>query len=158
MSLNSFHDNLCFPMTLLKPVHYRETVVLVFKYWCHIVLINVPYTTIEMHCYWLPSSHVFISQWIFQTTNQTQYNIALNLCSIFLRNFKCCLKEDLCLIPTFADAGSVHHPDEGWAVLAVGWNAVLSGLEDVAIVFLHLQGAAETQVSSKQEYRNDKFL
>lgn len=41
-------------------------------------------------------------------------------------------------ILTFADAGSVHHPDEGGAVLAVGGNAVLGGLEDVAIMFLHL--------------------
>ena len=41
-------------------------------------------------------------------------------------------------ILTFADAGSVHHPDEGGAVLAVGGDAVLSGLEDVAVVFLHL--------------------
>lgn len=46
---------------------------------------------------------------------------------------------------TFADASSVHHPDEGGAVLAVGGDAVLSGLENVAIVFLHLQGAAESQ-------------
>ncbi len=49
---------------------------------------------------------------------------------------------------TFADAGSVHHPDEGGAVLAVGGDAVLRGLEDVAVVFFHLQGAAETPVSS----------
>lgn len=52
------------------------------------------------------------------------------------------------LILTFADAGSVHHPDEGGAVLAVGGNAVLGGLEDVTIVFLNLQGAAYLPVSS----------
>lgn len=39
---------------------------------------------------------------------------------------------------TFADAGPVHHPDERGAVLAVGGDAVLGGLEDVAIMFLHL--------------------
>lgn len=53
---------------------------------------------------------------------------------------------------TFADAGSVHHPDEGGAVFTVGGDAVLSGLEDVAVVLLHLQGAAEALLSSKQIY------
>lgn len=48
-----------------------------------------------------------------------------------------------CQILTFADAGSVHHPDEGGAVLAVGGDTVLCGLEDVAVVFFYLQGAAE---------------
>ena len=43
---------------------------------------------------------------------------------------------------TFADAGSVHHPDEGGAVLAVGGDTVLRGLEDVAVVFFHLQGGS----------------
>lgn len=47
---------------------------------------------------------------------------------------------------TFANAGPVHHPDEGGAVLAVGGDAVLSGLKDVAIMFLHLQGAADQLV------------
>lgn len=39
---------------------------------------------------------------------------------------------------TFADACSVHHPDEGGAEFAVSGNAVLSGFEDVAVVFLYL--------------------
>ena len=42
---------------------------------------------------------------------------------------------------TFADTGSVHHPDKGGAILAVGGYAVLGGLEDVAIVLFYLQGA-----------------
>lgn len=49
---------------------------------------------------------------------------------------------------TFADARSVHHPDEGGAVLAIGGDAVLCGLEDVAVVLFHLQGAAKPPVSS----------
>lgn len=44
---------------------------------------------------------------------------------------------------TFADAGPVHHPDERGAVLAVGGDAVLGGLEDVAVVLLNLQRAIE---------------
>lgn len=52
---------------------------------------------------------------------------------------------------TFADAGSVHHPDEGGAELAVSRDAVLSGLKDVTVVFLHLQGAAEAPGSSIQD-------
>lgn len=54
----------------------------------------------------------------------------------------------LCVVLTFADTGSIHHPDEGGAVLAVGGDAVLSGLKNVAVVFLHLQGAADLPVSS----------
>lgn len=56
---------------------------------------------------------------------------------------------------TFTDASSVHHPDERGAVLAVGGDAVLSGLEYVAVVFLHLQGAAESQLSSTPSVGNN---
>lgn len=47
---------------------------------------------------------------------------------------------------TFADTRLVHHPDEGGAVLAVGGNTVLSGLENVAVVFLHLKQTKGTSV------------
>lgn len=63
----------------------------------------------------------------------------------------------LCFTLTFADASSVHHPDEGGAVLAVGGDAVLSGLEDVAVVFLHLQGAADSPLISITCF-NSKYL
>lgn len=46
---------------------------------------------------------------------------------------------------TFANAGAVHHPDERRAELAVCGDAVLRGLEDVAVVLLHLQRAAEVR-------------
>lgn len=39
---------------------------------------------------------------------------------------------------TFADARSVHHPDEGGAELAISGDAVLGRFEDMAIVFLYL--------------------
>ena len=44
---------------------------------------------------------------------------------------------------TFTHAGTVHHPDERRAVFTVCGDAVLGGLEDVAVMLLHLQGAAE---------------
>lgn len=46
---------------------------------------------------------------------------------------------------TFANAGTVHHPDERRAELAVRGDAVLRGLEDVAVVLLHLQRAVEAR-------------
>lgn len=46
---------------------------------------------------------------------------------------------------TFANAGAVHHPDERRAELAVCGDAVLRGLEDVAVVLLHLQRAVEAR-------------
>lgn len=44
---------------------------------------------------------------------------------------------------TFAHTGAVHHPDEWWTVFTVCGDAVLRGLEYVAVVLLHLQRAAE---------------
>lgn len=40
---------------------------------------------------------------------------------------------------TFANRGPVHDPDQGGTELAVGGDAVLSGLEQVAVVLFHLQ-------------------
>lgn len=57
---------------------------------------------------------------------------------------------------TFADTCSVHHPNERRAVLAVCGNAVLSGLENVTQVLLHLQGPTEISSELSVQGSTDK--
>lgn len=49
---------------------------------------------------------------------------------------------------TFAHTGSVHHPDERGAEFTVRGDAVLGRLEDVSVMLLHLQRAAEQRFIS----------
>lgn len=51
---------------------------------------------------------------------------------------------------TFADTGAVHHPDERWAEFTVCGDAVLSGLEYVSVVLLHLSQAVEQRIINLQ--------
>lgn len=44
---------------------------------------------------------------------------------------------------TFAHTGTIHHPDERGAVFTVCGDAVLSGFEDVSIMFFYLKRAAK---------------
>lgn len=41
---------------------------------------------------------------------------------------------------TFTDRSPVHYPDQGGAIFTVGGDAVLSRLENVAVVLFHLPG------------------
>ena len=69
--------------------------------------------------------------------------VCIILLYLLVRVFYLCVVLCICVymhtrLFTFADTGSVHHPDEGGAVFTVGGDAVLGCLEDVAIVLFHL--------------------